>query len=157
MTLMWSSKPTKSHSKGGPGRVLRRLEKCLQKPENQTCSECANGTPTRASIILPTTAYIMEKETKKEMVGVFCCHKCCSYHMELGRDICQVKNLKVAEDCKYFLMRCNRIDLVLEQAVLLTHVNVYSILKGRKRKSRPWRQAEIPWPTEYTRQRCPKA
>jgi len=87
--------------------VLRRLEKCLQKPENQTCSECSNGTPTRASIILPTTAYIMEKETKKGMVGVFCCHKCCSYHMELGRDICKVKNLKVAEDCKYFLMRSN--------------------------------------------------
>jgi hypothetical protein len=47
-----------------------------------------------------------DKKEKKEKVkatrkmGVFCCYKCCSYHYELGRQICEVKNIKVADECK---------------------------------------------------------
>lgn len=80
-----------------------RLEACLAKPDNQTCSECSEEGPTWASLLL-TPGCIITTATKKKTttpkMGVFCCYKCCSYHIQLGREICIVKNIKSIDDCK---------------------------------------------------------
>lgn len=95
--------------------MILRLEACLMWPENGVCAECPERHPTMASLLMPpavatswifasTTADKDKKDKKKEktkdkkkMMGVFVCKKCSSYHMQLGRDVCEVKNIKLAE------------------------------------------------------------
>jgi stromal membrane-associated protein len=92
--------------------ILNRLKQCLAREENKICSECPEPNPTWASLLVPPVE--LKKELKKEKhkdkkdkvkttrkMGVFCCYKCCSYHFQLGRQVCEVKNIKVADDCKF--------------------------------------------------------
>ena len=36
----------------------------------------------------------------KRILGVFICQKCSNFHIQMGRDVCEVKNTKVTEQCK---------------------------------------------------------
>ena len=80
--------------KGSKESLLQRLQDCLQAPENSTCADCADTEPSWACLLQSTTS------KGGVSMGVFCCYKCCSYHYQLGRDICTVKNVKAADDCK---------------------------------------------------------
>ncbi|CAB9516480.1 ArfGAP with dual PH domains [Seminavis robusta] len=76
--------------------MLQRLKACQELPENQKCAECGEDKPAWASLLKAPAA--LSSTTDKKKLGVFCCYKCCSYHFQMGRDICQVKNIKSSED-----------------------------------------------------------
>ena len=40
----------------------------------------------------------------KRILGVFVCHKCSNFHIQMGLDVCQVKNVKVPEQCKVIVV-----------------------------------------------------
>lgn len=90
--------PTRRSSKANNKEALiRRLEACLQEPGNQFCADCSETKPAWASLLLVPSG----ESGKHGKMGVFVCYKCCSYHFQLGRDVCEVKNIKVGDDCKY--------------------------------------------------------
>lgn len=97
--------------------MLNRLETCLTNPENARCAECPTRNPTWASILVPPANASMfsalttdgrknRKDKKgKRILGVFICQKCSNFHIQMGRTICEVKNLKVPNQCKLRYMR----------------------------------------------------
>jgi len=89
---------------GKDALILRRLEDLLHEPNNQTCADCHSDSPTWASLVAVDTASSGSKgaNNNQHKIGVFCCHKCVSYHYELGRELCAVKNTKKAKDCTYY-------------------------------------------------------
>ena len=105
--------------------MLLRLQACLMWAENRVCADCNEKNPAMASLLMPPAGVYTdifgttradkkkekkEKKDKKEskdkrkMMGVFCCKKCCNHHMMLGREICEVKNIKIADQCKCKVM-----------------------------------------------------
>ena len=88
----FSGTSTSSKTKAN-ATILQRIEACRNQPENQICADCSEDSPTWASLITPPFG-----SGKGKKVAVFCCYKCCSYHFQLGREICEVKNIKTASD-----------------------------------------------------------
>ncbi|CAB9520899.1 ADP-ribosylation factor GTPase-activating protein [Seminavis robusta] len=72
-------------------QVKKRLNAIVALPTNRTCSDCPEVGPSWASILLavPTTA----TGKKLPRVGVLCCYRCYTYHIELGKDVCRTKNI----------------------------------------------------------------
>ena len=93
--------------------IAFRLEAVLLHPENQICADCPALNPTWASLLMTPNISAIETSKKSEKkdskkskhaafkMGVFCCHKCCSFHYELGSEVCMVKNMKNPEECTY--------------------------------------------------------
>lgn len=82
----------KSKNSKRAAEYLHRLEQVLAKPENQYCADCDEKSTAWASILMPLPGGSSRK------MGIICCYKCCNYHFLLGRDVCQVKNMKKADD-----------------------------------------------------------
>lgn len=102
--------------------LLLRLQACLMWSENTICAECDERDPTMASLLMPPSGVYMDmfgtakldkkkakqekkrdkevKKDKRKMMGVFCCKKCSSHHMLMGREVCEVKNIKMMDHCK---------------------------------------------------------
>ena len=92
--------------------LLLRLEACVTQAENARCAECPARNPTWASILVPPANASMfsalttdgrrnRKDKKgKKILGVFICQKCSNFHIQMGRTICEVKNLRAADQCK---------------------------------------------------------
>jgi hypothetical protein len=87
--------------------LLSRLQACLMYPENHVCADCPERNPTMVSLLMPPPAAEKnkEKESKKKkdkskLIGVYCCKKCINEHMFMGREVCEVKNIKSVEQCK---------------------------------------------------------
>jgi len=81
--------------------LQRRLDNCLLlQPGNTKCADCPERKPTWASFLITTPGDKKNKKAKKTL-AILCCYKCVSYHYQLGRDVCEVKNTKIVDDCKY--------------------------------------------------------
>ncbi|CAB9496240.1 Probable ADP-ribosylation factor GTPase-activating protein [Seminavis robusta] len=69
----------------------QRLQAVALLPANRVCSECPEQEPTWASLLKPPVA-------NGKAIGVLCCYRCYSFHFQLGKTICQVKNIKMVEE-----------------------------------------------------------
>ncbi|CAB9516479.1 Stromal membrane-associated protein 2 [Seminavis robusta] len=96
MTMVSALSSKRSNKAKKQAELLQRLRSCRHQLQNQKCADCGEENPAWASL-LKTPANLSGGYDKKKL-GVFCCYKCCSYHFQLGRDVCEVKNIKSAED-----------------------------------------------------------
>ena len=71
-----------------------RLKKLLKNPHNEQCADCPERHPTWAILLQP------QVDGGDRKMGVLCCCKCYCYHFGLGRDVCVVKNVNMASECK---------------------------------------------------------
>lgn len=77
-----------------PDKVKRRLTKIMSRPENETCVECQEPTPTWAILVNPPI-------DSAPVVVAFTCYQCASALRSLGTHILRVKSCHL-DECKCY-------------------------------------------------------
>jgi Putative GTPase activating protein for Arf len=87
------------HTKTSDPHVVKSLQKrmkiILKEPSNKVCSECKSRKPKWISLLQAPI------DQERKQLGVLCCGDCQAYHAALGEELCILKSLKHAEECKY--------------------------------------------------------
>ncbi|CAB9502543.1 with coiled-coil, ANK repeat and PH domain-containing protein [Seminavis robusta] len=75
----------------GEDKIQERLNAVTARGCNRTCIDCNVLYPTWASILTPVTE-------GGQRIAVLCCFQCYGHHVQLGKDVCEVKSMKLAAD-----------------------------------------------------------
>jgi Putative GTPase activating protein for Arf len=78
-------------------KMQERLNAVIQRRGNIVCVDCGEPHPTWASLLGPAS------EGERHMC-VLCCFQCYSHHFQLGKNVCEMKSLKKAADCKFWFV-----------------------------------------------------